>query len=71
MKEYKVQYKEVNANTWWDLGCYSYSLEDAKKVIEVQKSYDKNFFKNWEYCEDWEYRILVRNVSEWETYERI
>ena len=60
MKEYKIQYKEVNANAWWDSGRYSYSLEDAKKAIEVQKSDDKDFKDT-----DWEYRILVRDVSEW------
>ena len=67
MKEYRIQFKEVDKNDdrWWNLKNYCYSLEDAKKEIEVQKSYDKDFFKNWEDCEYWEYRILVRDVSEW------
>lgn len=77
MKEYKIQYKEVNENNgaWWDVGDsrYFYSLEDAKREIEVQKSYDKDFTKNtdWEYWEYWEYRILVREVHEWKELQEL
>lgn len=65
MKEYKIQYKEVNENddSWWNVGdsYYFYSLEDAKKTIELQKSDDKDFENT-----NWEYRILVRDISEWD-----
>ena len=62
MKEYRIQCKEVDANDdrWWNVAGYFSSLEGAKKAIEVQKSCDK-YHEN----SNWEYRILVRNVSKW------
>ena len=66
MKEYKIQCKEVNKNDdrWWNVGDYFYSLDDAKKRVEVEKSCDK-YNEN----SNWEYRILVREVYEWKVTE--
>ena len=60
MKEYKVEGRPLNNNTWWSIGNFYTNIEEAEKRIEQEKSYDK-FYSTV----GWEYRILVREVSNW------
>ena len=66
MKQYKVECKIANANNWWSVGNYYNNLEEAKERIEQEKKYDKYYEKN---PEDWVYRIMVRDVPDWEIYK--
>lgn len=60
MKEYKVEGRPLNSNAWWSIGNLFNNIEEAEKRIEQEKSYD-------ELTETpWEYRILVREISNWE-----
>ena len=63
MKEYKVEGKAVNDNGWLSVGNYFDNIEEAKERVRREKSYDKFYKKS---PEDWEYRILVREVPDWE-----
>ena len=63
MKEYKVEGRPLYTNTWWSIGKIFNNIEEAEKRIKQEKSLDKLHGKS---PEDWEYRILVREVSNWE-----
>lgn len=68
MKEYKKQYKVVgkpkNGNQWFTVIFRFYNtFEDAKKAMEIWK-----VLRNSKDI-DWEYRVLVQEVSEWEEVE--
>lgn len=63
MKEYKVEGRPVNTNAWWSIGNFFNNIEEAEKRIKQEKSYDEFNTKTL-----WEYRILVREVSNWEVH---
>ena len=64
MKEYRIQNRNVNG-AWFNIvGCF-YDIDSAKKRIEEEKRYDYFYKKN---PDEWEYRILVREVGDWEAY---
>lgn len=63
MKEYRVEGKPSNSNRWWSIGNHFDNIEEAKERVAQEKKYDKWYKKS---PEDWEYRILVRDVSNWE-----
>lgn len=70
MKEYKKQYKIVgkpkNGNQWLTVIFRFYNtFEDAKKAMEIWKKLRNSKDKDI----DWEYRILVQEVSKWEVAE--
>lgn len=64
MKEYKIQNRNVNG-AWFNIGGYFYDIDSAKKRIEEEKRYDYFYKKN---PDEWEYRILIREVGDWEAY---
>lgn len=68
MKEYRLEGKAVNSDTWLSVGYNFDNINEVRERVTQEKKYDK-WYKNS--SEDWEYRILVREVSEWEAYERI
>lgn len=64
MKEYKKQYKiegkPKNQKQWLTVIFRFYNtLEEAKEAMELWKKLRNSKDSNWEY------RILVRDVSEW------
>lgn len=61
MKEYKVEGRPLNSNRWWSIGNNFDNVEQAKERVIQEKSYDEFNTKT-----PWEYRILVREVSNWE-----
>lgn len=61
MKEYKVEGRPLNDNRWWSIGDFYTNIEEVEKKIEQEKSYDELYS-----TAGWEYRILVREVSNWE-----
>lgn len=65
MKEYRVEGKAVNSNEWWSVGNHFDNIEEAKERVAQEISFDKFYKKS---PEDWEYRILVRDVPDWEVY---
>ena len=65
MKEYKVEGRPVNTNVWWSVGNYFDNIKEAKERVKQEKTVDKFYKKS---SEKWEYRILSREVSEWEVY---
>ena len=65
MKEYKVECRMIRNNNWWALDIYD-ELDKAKDRIEQEKKYDKYYKKD---PEDWIYRIMVRDVPDWEIYK--
>ena len=62
MKEYKVEGRPSNDNRWWSIGDFFVNIEEAEKRIKQEKSFDEFHTKS---PENWEYRILVREVSNW------
>lgn len=62
MKEYKIEGRPSNDNTWWSIGDFFDDIKEVEKRIKQEKSFDK-FYKR-----DWEYRVLVREVGDWEVY---
>ena len=65
MKQYKVECKTIRNNNWWSLDIYD-ELNKAKDRIEQEKTYDKYYKKD---PENWVYRIMVRDVPDWEIYK--
>ena len=65
MKEYKIQNRNVNRDTWFNIDGYFYDVDSTKKRIEEEKRYDYFYKKN---PDEWEYRILVREIPDWEVY---
>lgn len=63
MKEYKVEGKLLNDSRWLSIGDFFDNIEEAKERIKQEKSFDELYTKS---PENWEYRILVREVSNWE-----
>ena len=63
MKEYKIEGRPLNSNRWWSVGDFFNDIEEAKKRIVQEKEFDELHTKS---PENWEYRILVREVSNWE-----
>jgi hypothetical protein len=63
MKEYKVEGKLLNDSRWWSIGDFFDNIEEAKERIKQERDFDKFHTKH---PENWEYRILVREVSNWE-----
>ena len=68
MKECRVEGKAVNSDKWWLVGDRFDNIYEARERIAQEKKYDK-WYRNS--SEDWEYRILIREVSNWEVYEEI
>lgn len=68
MREYKLEGKAVNSDTWLSVGYNFDNINEVRERVAQEKKYDK-WYKNS--SEDWEYRILVREVSEWRYYEGI
>lgn len=66
MKEYRLEGKAVNSDTWLSVGHHFDNINEVRERVAQEKKYDK-WYKNS--SEDWEYRILVREVSEWEEAE--
>lgn len=68
MKEYKVECKTryIENEKWWMIGELYNTIEEAKERMEQEKRYDKFYKKN---PEDWMYRIMVRDVPDWEIYK--
>ena len=65
MKEYRVEGKAVNSDEWWSVGSYFDNIEEAKERVTQEIKIDSFYKKNQN---KWEYRILVREVSNWEVY---
>ena len=63
MKEYKVEGRPLNSNRWWSIGNNFDNVEQAKERVIQEKEFDELHTKS---PENWEYRILVREVSNWE-----
>ena len=70
MKEYRVEGKAVNSNGWLSVGDRFDNINEAYERVAQEKKYDKWYNDKWykNSSEDWEYRILVREVSNWEVY---
>lgn len=66
MKEYRLEGKAVNSDTWLSVGNNFDNIYEVRERVAQEKKYDK-WYKNS--SEDWEYRILVREVSEWKAVE--
>ena len=65
MKEYMIQNRHVNKDTWFNIdGCFD-NIDSVKEKIKQEKRYDYFYKKN---PDEWEYRILVREVPDWEVY---
>ena len=65
MKEYRVEGKAVNSNEWWTYSVGLDNINEAYERVAQEKEFDKFYKKS---PEDWEYRILVREVPDWEVY---
>lgn len=65
MKEYKVECKAVNSDEWWTCSVGLDNINEAYERVAQGKKYDTWYKK---FPEDWEYRILVREVPDWEVY---
>lgn len=65
MKEYKVEGKSVNSDEWWTYSVGLDNIEEAKERVMQEKFIDKLRKKSPEDCE---YRILVREITDWEVY---
>lgn len=63
MKEYRVEGKLLNDSRWWAIGDFFNNIEEAKERIKQEKSFDNFYTKS---PENWEYRILVREIGDWE-----
>lgn len=65
MKEYRVEGKLVNSDEWWVYSANLDNINEAYERVAQYKKYDKFYKKS---PEDWEYRILVRDIPDWEVY---
>lgn len=65
MKEYRVEGKPVNSDEWWTYSVSLDNINEAYERVAQEKKYHKFYKKS---PEDWEYRILVRDVLDWEVY---
>lgn len=60
MKEYKLEGKPENDNTWHSTDRVFNSVYDVIDIMNQEKKIDESYGRKWEY------RILFRKVSEWE-----
>ena len=65
MKEYRIEGKPVNSDEWCSLADRFDNINETYERVAQEKKYDKWYKKS---SEDWEYRILIREVSNWEVY---
>ena len=63
MKEYKIEGKPVNNDTWFSSEKVFNSVYDVIDKMNQEKRIDESYGRKWEY------RILSREVSEWEVTE--
>lgn len=63
MKEYRVEGKLLNDSRWWSVGDFFNNIEEAKERIKQERDFDELHTKH---PKNWEYRILVREVFNWE-----
>ena len=63
MKEYRLEGKAVNSDKWLSIGYNFDNIYEVRERVAQEKKYDK-WYKNS--SEDWEYRILVQEVTKWE-----
>ena len=66
MKQYKVECKTIYNEKWWMVGELYNTIEEAKERMEQEQEFDKNYKRK---PEDWIYRIMVRDVPDWEIYK--